>query len=488
MEILSFNYIPSCHVNSRWKLVDHTSSSHPSVFLTTRPQRVLCAGLNSKRRSLSFSDLDGLFVNRSNQDRVSSSRVYSNNSGSCVITEKDDERSITKRVESLDKIFIPSLPNESNDDHGSPISSCYWEYKPKLKVHYEKAGCENVKSPPVLFLPGFGVGSFHYEKQLKDLGRDFRVWAVDFLGQGMSLPSEPEEWANELVFSVDLWQDQVQRFVEEVIGEPVYVVGNSLGGYVALCFAASTPELVKGVALLNATPFWGFLPNPTRNPRLARMFPWAGGSPLPPKVKKFIEFIWQKFSEPESIAKILRQVYVDHTIKVDKVFSRIIQTTQHPAAAASFAAIMLAPQGQLSFDDAVSRCQENKVSICLMYGKEDPWVKPLWGLKVKRQLPETPFYEISPAGHCPHDEVPEVVNYLLRGWIGNLESQGYAMLPLLDNAEEANEYGVFRDLEFVREGSRKSVRVRYFGTKFALWSRISSFIKSRIGDLGFSAS
>ena len=45
-----------------------------------------------------------------------------------------------------------------------------------------------------------------------------------------------------------------------------------------------------------------------------------------------------------------------------------------------------------------------------MYGKEDPWVRPVWGLKVKRQLPEVPYYEISPAGHCPHDEVPEVLN------------------------------------------------------------------------------
>lgn len=43
-----------------------------------------------------------------------------------------------------------------------------------------------------------------------------------------------------------------------------------------------------------------------------------------------------------------------------------------------------------------------------MYGKEDPWVKPLWGLQVKQQVPEAPYYEISPAGHCPHDEVPEV--------------------------------------------------------------------------------
>ena len=45
-----------------------------------------------------------------------------------------------------------------------------------------------------------------------------------------------------------------------------------------------------------------------------------------------------------------------------------------------------------------------------MYGKEDPWVKPMWGLQVKRQVPEAPYYQISPAGHCPHDEVPEVCN------------------------------------------------------------------------------
>jgi pimeloyl-ACP methyl ester carboxylesterase len=43
-----------------------------------------------------------------------------------------------------------------------------------------------------------------------------------------------------------------------------------------------------------------------------------------------------------------------------------------------------------------------------MYGKEDPWVGPFWGIRVKQQVPEAPYYQISPAGHCPHDEVPEV--------------------------------------------------------------------------------
>ncbi|GFZ00414.1 pheophytinase [Actinidia rufa] len=247
----------------------------------------------------------------------------------------------------------------------------------KFNVHYEKLGSNNVNSPPVLFLPGFGVGSFHYEKQLKDLGRDYRLWAVDFLGQGMSLPSEDptqskdagnsegensvwgfgdetEPWANELVYSIDVWCDQVQYFIEE----SDLHVGEVLSGLTSadnICsfpcagrlhpaddaqFRARNPQLVKGVTLLNAMPFWGFLPNPIGSPRLARMFPWAGTFPL------------QK-AHRSSMA-------------------------QHPAAAAaSLASIMFAPQGQL-------------------------------GLQVKRQMPEAPYYEISPAGHCPHDEVPEV--------------------------------------------------------------------------------
>lgn len=64
---------------------------------------------------------------------------------------------------------------------------------------------------------------------------------------------------------------------------------------------------------------------------------------------------WQKVSDPRSIEEILKQVYADHSTKVDKVFSRIIETAQHPAAAASFASIMFAPQGQLSFKEALSR-------------------------------------------------------------------------------------------------------------------------------------
>lgn len=59
----------------------------------------------------------------------------------------------------------------------------------------------------------------------------------------------------------------------------------------ALYFAASNPHLVKGVTLLNATPFWGLLPNPITSPRLAKIFPWSGTFPLPSRVRKLVEFV-----------------------------------------------------------------------------------------------------------------------------------------------------------------------------------------------------
>ncbi|OIW08776.1 hypothetical protein TanjilG_16357 [Lupinus angustifolius] len=339
MEILSYASAPC------FQLVDSerkSFNSHQSRFPTIGNHGLYCTNTISRCRTVKFYDMD----------QSSNFLHHHSEEGITDISEIDG----------------------ANGESGASISSCFWEWKPKLNVHYEKAGCENVDSPHVLFLPGFGVGSFHFEKQLKELGRDTRVWALDFLGQGMSLPfedptphykdgdisngnvsswgfgDEAEPWATKLVYSIDLWQDQVRYFVEDVIGEAVYVVGNSLGGYVALYFAACNPHLVKGVTLLNATPFWGFLPNPVKSPGLAKVFPWAGTFSLPAVVRRLTEFVWKKISDPRSIGEILNQVYANGTTNVDNVFSGIIETASHP---------------------------------------------------------EAPYYEISPAGHCPHDEVPE---------------------------------------------------------------------------------
>jgi pimeloyl-ACP methyl ester carboxylesterase len=39
-------------------------------------------------------------------------------------------------------------------------------------------------------------------------------------------------------------------------------------------------------------------------------------------------------------------------------------------------------------------------------GRDDPWVVPIWGQRLKRRLPEAQYLELAPAGHCPHHEAP----------------------------------------------------------------------------------
>jgi len=76
----------------------------------------------------------------------------------------------------------------------------------------------------------------------------------------------------------------------------------------------------------------------------------------------------------------------------------------------------------------------------------------------------------------------QVVNYILRGWVKNLESNGAAALPLLDDKEAVN-YDLTKDVEFIREGSKKLVQVKFFGSKSSFWNQIWSQIKARIQKL-----
>ncbi|CAH8355928.1 unnamed protein product [Eruca vesicaria subsp. sativa] len=106
------------------------------------------------------------------------------------------------------------------------------EWKPNLTVHYEKSGCENVEAPAVLLL---GVGLSLPTQDPTTTTSSVTSTSVSednesFWGFG----DEAQPWADQLVYSLDLWREKVQYIVEEVIGEPVYI-----WGYVALYFAAT---------------------------------------------------------------------------------------------------------------------------------------------------------------------------------------------------------------------------------------------------------
>lgn len=71
----------------------------------------------------------------------------------------------------------------------------------------------------------------------------------------------------------------------------------------------------------------------------------------------------------------------------------------------------------MSYDEALDIIRERGVPMVMVYGREDPWVVPLWGQRLKRRVPGATYYEVSKCGHCPHHEAPDVVNEIIRRWM-----------------------------------------------------------------------
>lgn len=59
--------------------------------------------------------------------------------------------------------------------------------------------------------------------------------------------------------------------------------------------------------------------------------------------------------------------------------------------------------------------------LLLVWGDLDPWVGPAKALRIKEFYPQTSVVNLQ-AGHCPHDEVPELVNKALLDWLPTLPS------------------------------------------------------------------
>jgi pimeloyl-ACP methyl ester carboxylesterase len=110
-------------------------------------------------------------------------------------------------------------------------------------VHESGAGT------PVVLIHGLGGSSDWWRYNIEELAREYRVLAVDLVGFGRNrfflrrsrLPLRFDEIAALLV-----------RWIE-TLGEAVHLVGNSMGGQVAIHVAAARPDLVRSLTLVNSS-------------------------------------------------------------------------------------------------------------------------------------------------------------------------------------------------------------------------------------------
>ncbi|WP_200809818.1 alpha/beta fold hydrolase [Demequina sp. NBRC 110054] len=96
---------------------------------------------------------------------------------------------------------------------------------------------------PLVLLHAQLMNWFDYSRVMPDLAENYHVYVVDYQGHGeTTYPDDYEMSANNI--GADLG-----AFLDEVVGEPAYVSGNSSGGLLTLWLAANRGDMVKAIVL-----------------------------------------------------------------------------------------------------------------------------------------------------------------------------------------------------------------------------------------------
>jgi pimeloyl-ACP methyl ester carboxylesterase len=299
----------------------------------------------------------------------------------------------------------------------------------------------NRDQTPVLLLNGFGVGSFHQHRLISSMmesgeevdnstrggsDADNAIYTIDYLGQGKSWPegcddgtSPSEEGLRYCGFT---WVDQIIEFIEHVIQPQhgtgkIHIVGNSVGGHLAVFIAAARPDLVESICLLNATPVWGLnLPG------------WSGHLPAP-KIPRLVgRYLFDRIRDLDIIEKYLDNAYANRDAFDQTLMQQIRSCTDGQGGHAAFASILWSPpitvplsNGEAGSFDA---CLESlECDVLLLFGGDDPWCKPAFAKRMLKSLSKRPdknihrYIELSNVGHCPNHEAPTAVARVLQPWL-----------------------------------------------------------------------
>ena len=99
---------------------------------------------------------------------------------------------------------------------------------------------------PVVFLHSFGGDSGHWSSQLSALRHDRRALAIDLRGHGKSAAPQDNDYA------LDSYVKDLDAVVAKLGLRRFVLVGHSLGGAVAMKYAARNPGRVAGLVLVGA--------------------------------------------------------------------------------------------------------------------------------------------------------------------------------------------------------------------------------------------
>jgi len=260
------------------------------------------------------------------------------------------------------------------------------------------------KGRPIVFIHGFGANLNQWRHNLPDLAQIAPVYALDLLGFG-----DTEKAAT--LYGAELWASQVRDFLQTIVGQPVVLVGHSLGALVALTVSHGYPALVHKLLLVTV---------PLQASRedlvagwvdvLARRVESVVANPL------LIRLILNIFRRPGVLRRALGGIY-----RVpERVDDELVETFSIPPCdrgAARTLCYLVRSRTEPDFSPSVkTMLAELTLPTLLLWGQEDRVIPVKTAQDLASLSPNLELQVLPEVGHCLFDEQPEIFNRLVLNW------------------------------------------------------------------------
>ena len=244
-----------------------------------------------------------------------------------------------------------------------------------LPVRYFEASPDSARSDgeAIVLLHGLGDSAETWARVMPALARDRRVLAPDLAGFGRT-PVPPEGMRLSTLASY------LDGFLDAVGVERAILVGNSLGGAVAIRHSANRPEQVSHLFLLNSA---GLL------------------NAVPPEL------------EPETRERARELVRI--TFGPEATFPRFVLNDMIRASADPARRAYLRSDEPTDVRDDLGRIE---APTTIVWGEQDRLIPPDHGTALRRGIPDSELITLPGVAHVPQIQAPEKVLRIISERLG----------------------------------------------------------------------
>jgi pimeloyl-ACP methyl ester carboxylesterase len=278
-------------------------------------------------------------------------------------------------------------------------------------VHYVDYGGPE-EAPLLLMVHGLGGSVLNWAAIAPTLAETYRVMAIDLVGFGRTQPLGRSPHINDN-------RDLLARFIDEFIGHPVIVVGNSMGGLLAMLLADERPSLVLGLVLVDPAVPVGPAARP--DPLVTLTF---GGYAVPALARVFMSRRRTLVSAEDQAMAVLRLCCVDTSRVPEHVLQQHLDLARERKDYPDVDAELIVAGRSLVLVLARRRWLRAlmgriSVPVLLLHGSRDRLVPLAAARAVARHNPAWRFEVAENVGHVPQLEAPDWTVDRIRDWLGS---------------------------------------------------------------------